>query len=107
MLAIERVTLNSVKKIIGVFLANYALFLRPEIFNGKPYDIISVPSYAAGMYHRTKVRYHIGDISPVPAGTDIIEKSLFCQADKRGIFFGRGDAIRTRNLRFWRPLLYR
>ena len=21
--------------------------------------------------------------------------------------FGRGDAIRTRNLRFWRPLLYR
>ena len=107
MLAIERVTLNSVKKIIGVFSANYALFLRPEIFNGKPYDIISVPSYAAGMYRRTKVRYHIGDISPVPAGTDIIEKSLFCQSDKRGIFFGRGDAIRTRNLRFWRPLLYR
>ncbi len=21
--------------------------------------------------------------------------------------YGRGDAIRTRNLRFWRPLLYR
>ena len=27
---------------------------------------------------------------------------------KRGAFsLGRGDAIRTRNLRFWRPLLYR
>ena len=38
------------------------------------YDIISVPSYAEGIYHRTTVRYHIEDISPVPQGTDIIVK---------------------------------
>ena len=38
------------------------------------YDIISVPLYAEGIYHRTTVRYHIEDISPVPSGTDIIEK---------------------------------
>ena len=50
------------------------------------HDIISVPSYAAVIYHRTKVRYHIGDISPVPTGTDIIEKPLFCQIDKRVVF---------------------
>ena len=52
----------------------------------RKHDIISVHSYAVGIYHRTKVRYHIGDISPVPTGTDIIEKTLFCQADKRGFF---------------------
>ena len=41
---------------------------------GKPYDIISVPPYAVGIYHRTIVRYHVEDISPVPEGTDIIKK---------------------------------
>ena len=52
------------------------------------YDIISVPSYAEGIYHRTTVRYHIEDISPVPQGTDIIVKNLFCQVDKRGFLHG-------------------
>ena len=41
----------------------------------RKHDIISVPPYAAGIYHRTKVRYHIEDISPVPTGTGIIESS--------------------------------
>ena len=45
----------------------------------RKHDIISVPSYAEGIYHRTIVRYHIEDISPVPTGTDIIEKSPFCR----------------------------
>ena len=47
---------------------------RRMIYLLRKYDIISVPSYAEGIYHRTTVRYHIEDISPVPTGTDIIEK---------------------------------
>ena len=38
----------------------------------RKHDIISVPSYAEGIYHRTIARYHIKDISPVPTGTDIM-----------------------------------
>ena len=60
------------------------------------YDIISVPSYAEGIYHRTAVRYHSGDISPVPSGTDIIVKNLFCPVDKRGFLHGAGYGSRTR-----------
>ena len=48
------------------------------------HDIISVPSYAAGIYHRTKVRYHIEDISPVRTGTDIMEKPSFVKLTKEG-----------------------
>ena len=33
----------------------------------RKYDIISIPPYAEGIYHRTTVRYHIEDISPVRA----------------------------------------
>ena len=47
---------------------------RRMIYLLRKHGIISVPSYANGIYHRTIVRYHIEDISPVPAGTDIIEK---------------------------------
>ena len=50
----------------------------------RKHDIISVPSYAAVIYHRTKVRYHIGDISPVPTGTDINEKPSFVRQTKEG-----------------------
>ena len=55
------------------------------------YDIISVPSYAEGIYH-------IEDISPVPQGTDIIVKNLFCQVDKRGFLHGAGSGGRTRTV---------
>ena len=34
--------------------------------------------------------YHIEDISPVPQGTDIIVKKLFCQVDKRVFLHGTG-----------------
>ena len=70
--------------------------IRRMIYLLCKYDIISVPSYAAGIYHRTIVRYHTEDISPVPSGTDIIEKDLFCQIDKRGLFHGAGYGNRTR-----------
>lgn len=53
---------------------------------GKPYDITSVPPYAAGISHRMKVRYRIENISPVPTGTGIIERTLFCQQTKEGSF---------------------
>ena len=70
------------------------------------YDIISVPSYAEGIYHRTTVRYHIEDISPVPQGTDIIEKDdcfgnrlflarrkgcVFCEAKSTVLTASRSD----------------
>ena len=62
----------------------------------RKHDIISVPSYANGIYHRTIVRYHIEDISPVPSGTDIIVKNLFCPVDKRGFLHGgAGETYRT------------
>ena len=48
----------------------------------RKHDIISVPPYAAGIYHRTKVRYHIADISPVPTRTDIIEIALLSKRQK-------------------------
>ena len=54
----------------------------------RKHDVISVPPCAAAIYHRAKVRYHIEDIPPVPTGTDIIEKALFCLPDKRGLFHG-------------------
>ncbi len=55
-------------------------------------DIISVPSYAVRLVSPHAVRYHIEDISPVPAGTDIIEKSV-----PVGRFFpGAGGGGRTR-----------
>ena len=72
--------------------------LRRMIYLHCKYDIISVPSYAEGIYHRTTVRYHIEDISPVPSGTDIIVKNLFCQVDKRGFLHGLPDRIRTCDL---------
>ena len=61
----------------------------------RKHDIISVPSYANGIYHRTIVRYHIEDISPVPSGTDIIVKNLFCLVDKRGFLHGGNNRART------------
>ena len=48
--------------------------LRDMIYWLRKHDIISIPSYAEGIYHRAIVRYHIEDISPVPTGTDIIQK---------------------------------
>ena len=52
----------------------------------RKYDIISVPSYAEGIYHRTAVRDHIEDISPVPTGTDIIEKNPHLSLTNVGSF---------------------
>ena len=42
-----------------------------------------------------EVRYHIEDISLVLAGTDIIVKTRFCQADKSGFLHGRSEVTRT------------
>ena len=72
--------------------------MRRMIYLLRKHDIISVPSYVEGIYHRTTVRYHVEDISPVPAGTDIIEKSLFCLVDKRDFFRGAGGRTRTGTL---------
>ena len=63
---------NSCKN--DILLRNMIYGFRRMIYLLRKHDIISVPSYANGIYHRTIVRYHIEDISPVPAGTDIIEK---------------------------------
>ena len=55
-------------------------------------DIISVPIICRRHISPHAVRYHIEDISPVPAGTDIIEKSV-----PVGRFFpGAGGGGRTR-----------
>ena len=40
-------------------------------------------------------RYHTEGISPVPTGTDIIEKNHFCQVDKSDFFHGAGGGTRT------------
>ena len=68
----------------------------------RKHDIISVPSYAAGIYHRSTVRYHIEDISPVPSGTDIIVKNLFCRVDKRGFLHAK-DYLNGAELRSESP----
>ena len=67
-----------------VSLMRYDVRRCRMIYLLRKHDIISVPAYAEGIYHRTIVRYHIEDISPVPQGTDIIVKNLFCLVDKRG-----------------------
>ena len=59
------------------------------------YDIISVPSYAEGIYHRSQSDIIPKVLSLVPTGTDIIEKSHFCQVDKSDSFRGGPDRIRT------------
>ena len=46
---------------------------RRMIYLLRKHDIISVPSYAKHI-SSTAGGYHIEDISPVPQGTDIIEK---------------------------------
>ena len=67
--------------------------LRRMIYLLRKHDIISVPQYAEGIYHRTIVRYHTEGISPVPSGTDIIEKSPL-SVDKSDFFRGGGGRIR-------------
>ncbi len=52
--------------------------------------MISVPSYAEGVYYPRR-GYHTEGISPVPAGTDIIAKAPF-----RALLLGGGGGIRTR-----------
>ena len=59
-----------------ISLTRYDIRLARMIYLLRKHDIISVPPYAEGIYHRTIVRYHIEDISPVPTGTDIIEKRV-------------------------------
>ena len=71
----------------------------------RKHDIISVPAYAEGIYHRTIVRYHIEDISPVPQGTDIIVKKLFCLIDKRVFLHGGDYRARTCDLLLVRQML--
>jgi len=60
------------------------LLTQCDIFASGKYEIISVPSYAEGIYHRMVVRYHTEGISPVPQGTDIIENTA-CIAS--GVFW--------------------
>ena len=66
------------------------------------YDIISVPIIREA-YIICEADIIALAISPVPSGTDIIEKSLFCPVDKRGFFHGVGDGIRTHEYRNHNP----
>ena len=50
------------------------------------YDIISVPFIRRRRISSREVRYHTEGISPVPAGTDIIEKSVLCLLTKDAFF---------------------
>ncbi len=59
----------------------YSLNEYDIFFAMRKYEIISVTLYTEGIYHRTIVRHHIEDISPVPQGTDIIEKILVKDED--------------------------
>ena len=61
--------------------------LRRMIYLRCKYDIISVPSYAKHI-SSTAGGYHTKSISPVPTGTDIIEKTSFL----RTRFFHGGTA---------------
>ena len=70
--------------------------LRRMIYLLRKYDIISVPSYAKRI-SSTAGGYHIEDISPVPSGTDIIEKTDFVLRQSR-FFHGAGYGNRTRLL---------
>ena len=60
------------------------------IYLRRKYDIISVPPYAEGIYHRSQNDIIASAISPVPTGTDIIEKNLFCQWTKETFFLSMG-----------------
>ena len=60
--------------------------LRRMIYLLRKYDIISVPPYAKGV-SSLKERYHIEDISPVPQGTDIIEKKSLLSTRQKTLFF--------------------
>ncbi len=62
------------------------------------YDIISVPFICRRHISSTEGGYHIEDISPVPIGTDIIEKAHFCLTDKSVLFLGAGGGGRTRTV---------
>ena len=71
-------------------------------YTAKPYDIFAaqiwynIRSFICRRHiSSTEGGYHIKDISPVPQGTDIIVKNLFCQVDKRDFLHGSGIGIRT------------
>ena len=69
-----------------------------DIFALGKYDIISVPSYAEGIYHPPEV----GIISKIyhlfRKGTDIIEKSHLCPRTKVTFFCGVSNGVRTHDL---------
>ena len=55
----------------------------------RKYDIISVPTYAKRISSAKQISCSQG-ISPVPQGTDIIEKAHFRPVDESVLFRGRG-----------------
>ena len=59
------------------------------IYLQRKYDIISVPPICRRHISSLAEQYHIEDISPVPAGTDIIEKDRFLS---KPVFFLVGEA---------------
>ena len=60
-------------------LTRYDIRLTPhDIFAKRKYDIISVPSYAAGVYHMPKAYIIPKVYHPFRQGTDIIERNLIC-----------------------------
>ena len=68
----------------------------------RKHDIISVP-FIREAYIICEADIIALAISPVPSGTDIIVKNLFCPVDKRGFLHGAGYGSRTRLLALGRP----
>ena len=94
-----------------ISLTRYDIQLCRMIYLLRKYDIRTRPTYEIRDFERVprnlvirfahnnirsficrrhisshEVRYHIGDTSPVPQGTDIIEKSPFCLLTKETFF---------------------
>ena len=80
-----------------ISLARYDIRTCRMIYLLRKHDIISVPSYAAGVHHRPTV-----DITQVVRITfrkeRITQKSPFCLVDKRDFFVGGDYGTRTCDL---------
>ena len=81
-----------------ILLRNMIYGFRRMIHLLRKHDIISVPSYAAGIYHPPQVDIISKIYHPFRRGTDIIEKST---CNGRCFFHGRGTRTRTQGTRFW------
>ena len=70
----------------------------------RKHDIISVPSYAAGIYHPPQVDIISKINHPFRQERISLKNDKFLS--KLVVFHGRGSRNRTHDTRFWRPLLY-